>query len=555
MENQRTSKIDLLSKMNESSVSCFQFHIVPKVLKHFYQAASNKSFLLYLLILELSNRKGFCYLNTKEVAQTFFDMTAKSICNWIKEMHNAGFITALYDAKQHFWVVRVNTKWHITLWEKYSDGSLEELLNASEKQISEDKLNKIIADAQEFAVEISKNSDNASNTQTSSNEYSQPSVETSNSDNENVNIDESNANDNSNAEADSNESSAENENSANISNDTSDTNANNADDADNQNGANSTNSADENTENEADSANVANVNDLKDSQSAIVENAENPNTNENGGKEMSAVATAENIQDDEITKEAFESMSAIQRLKADKSKMNNFWFRFLNKPKKDKSKKVLVVTPYRTIIDETDTKNIKETLEQIKFYEKFERNNANDYGTSVSPIKDALKRAEKIIAEKNIVAQNKINEITQTELNKIDFFDEKLWNKIDSVAITMVDYHNIVEIQNIHEKAESLGKEVRIVSFTTKDNKLRLEQIKEGIDDPYFYMKDTESDDGYYPSDENDEKNSADSASSEVAEADSNAENEVNSANSVDTQEQNAQEVQSADTNTEEVSA
>ena len=468
MENQRTSKIDLLSKMNESSVSFFQFHIIPKVLKHFYQATNNKSFLLYLLFLELSNRKGFCYLNTKEVAQTFFDMTAKSICNWIKEMHNAGFITALYDAKQHFWVVRVNTKWHIALWEKYSDGSLEELLNASEKQISEEKLNKIIADAQEFAVAISQNSDNSNNTQTSTSESNQSSVETSNSDNKNTN---ENANDVSNADsADSNESSAENENSANISNHTSDTNANNTDDVNSQNGANSTNEANENAENKVDSANVANVSDLKDSQSAIVENAENPNTNENGGKEMSAVATAENIQDDEITKEAFESMSALQRLKADKTKMNSFWFQFLNKPKKDKSKKVLIVTPYRTIIDETDTKNIKETLEQIKFYEKFERDNANDYGTSISPIKDALKRAEKIIAEKNIVAQNKINEITQTELNKIDFFDEKLWNKIDSVAITMVDYHNIVEIENIQEKAESLGKEVRIISLTTKDS-------------------------------------------------------------------------------------
>lgn len=96
MDTQRTTKIDLLSKMDKENVNFFQFHIIPKVLKHFYRATSNKSFLLYLLFLELSNRKGFCYLNTKEVAQTFFEMTAKSIFNWIKEMHNAGFITALY---------------------------------------------------------------------------------------------------------------------------------------------------------------------------------------------------------------------------------------------------------------------------------------------------------------------------------------------------------------------------------------------------------------------------------------------------------------------------
>lgn len=237
METQKTTKIDLLSKMNEENVNFFQFHIIPKVLKHFYRTTSNKSFLLYLLFLELSNRKGFCYLNTKEVVQTFFEMTAKSICNWIKEMHNVGFITTLYDAKQHFWVVRVNTKWHIKLWEKYSDGSLEELLKANEKEISEEKLNKIIADVQEFALTISKNSDN---------ENANESIESS----------ESNANDDLNADSTTSSESSES----------------NADSVDNAN------------ENNNDSS------DLKDSQSAIVENVENPNTNKNGGNDMSATA-------------------------------------------------------------------------------------------------------------------------------------------------------------------------------------------------------------------------------------------------------------------------
>lgn len=80
----------------------------------------------------------------------------------------------------------------------------------------------------------------------------------------------------------------------------------------------------------------------------------------------------------------------------------------------------------------------------------------------------------------------------QTELNKVDFFDEKIWDKIDSIAISIIDYHNLVEIQKIQEKADSLGKSVRIFLLTTKNPKLRLEQIKNGIDDPYFYMKDAD---------------------------------------------------------------
>lgn len=71
-------------------------------------------------------------------------------------------------------------------------------------------------------------------------------------------------------------------------------------------------------------------------------------------------------------------MTLFEKIEADKAKISNFWFRFLNKPKKDKSKKVLVVTPYRIFIDETDTKNIKATLENIEFFEKFERDSAND---------------------------------------------------------------------------------------------------------------------------------------------------------------------------------
>lgn len=525
MDTQRTTKIDLLSKLDKENVKFFQFHIIPKVLKHFYRATSNKSFLLYLLFLELSNRKGFCYLNTKEVAQTFFEMTAKSICNWIKEMHNAGFITALYDAKQHFWIVRVNTKWHITLWEKYSDGSLEELLKASEKEISEEKLNKIIADAQEFAVIISENNENSNNndTQTSTSESNQPSIESSNSDNENVN-----------EIGESSETNETNANSAN-SNESSETNTNNADSTNAENA----NSANDNVSNSSESS------DLKDSQSAKVENAENPNTNENGDNNMSATTT-------EMTQEAFKAMILLEKIEADKAKMSNFYFRFFNRPKKDKSKKVLVVTPYRTLIDETDTKNIKATLEQIKFFEKFERNCANDYGTSVSPIRDALKKADAIIANKGIVAQNKINEIIQNELNKVDFFDEKIWNKIDSVAISIIDYHNLIEIQKIHEKADSLGKEVRMFLLTTKNPQIRLEQIKNGIDDLYFYMKDA---DKYGDESEYIDNNESAKTADETNNADENAENKADSANSATTQEQNTQDAQNADTNTEMVSA
>lgn len=71
--------------------------------------------MLYLLCLELSNRKGFCRLNTKDLAKTF-KVTAKSICNWLKEIHNNNYITAYYNPHKHYWKVRVNTKRHYELW-------------------------------------------------------------------------------------------------------------------------------------------------------------------------------------------------------------------------------------------------------------------------------------------------------------------------------------------------------------------------------------------------------------------------------------------------------
>ena len=182
----------------------------------------------------------------------------------------------------------------------------------------------------------------------------------------------------------------------------------------------------------------------------------------------------------------------------------------------------------------------------------FERDCANDYGTSVSPIRDALKKADAIITNKGIVAQNQINQITQTELNKVDFFDEKIWDKIDSVAISIIDYHNLVEIQKIQEKADSLGKSVRMFCLTTKNPQIRLEQIKNGIDDLYFYMKDA---DEYGDENEYIDNNESAKTADETNNADENAENEADSANSATTQEQNAQDAQNADTNTKEVSA
>lgn len=48
--------INLLDKLN-AKTNIFRFHIEKDVLHHFFSSTNNKSFLLYLVFLELSSNK------------------------------------------------------------------------------------------------------------------------------------------------------------------------------------------------------------------------------------------------------------------------------------------------------------------------------------------------------------------------------------------------------------------------------------------------------------------------------------------------------------------
>lgn len=414
------NKINLLDRLSKKT-NVFLFHIERESFYSFFNSTNNKSFLLYLLFLQLSVRKGFCYLRTKEVVD-IFNITTRSICNWIKEMNNNGFIAAVYDSKQHFWHIRINTKRHIELWKKFNNGEFDELYNT---QISDEAVDSIVSNEENPIQEFEN--DNAQLEQNP--QDLDESDKLSKSINTNENLDKPN---------ESNESNYQNL-SAHIS--------------------------------------------ANDSNSQLTETIQNDNSNqnsENGGNVMNEIET-------------FKVMSLLDRIENDSKQAQSFFTHFFDKRAKESNKKVLIVTPYKTQIDPTDTTNISYLLKFIKNFEKFERERINNYvGESISPIKEAFKKAQTKIREKNITAPEKVNEIIQSTLNDIDFLDENLLKNVDKVAITIINYNNLKEIVELESKAQALNKEVKfnVISCLNKyETQMRLEQLKNSIDDPYFYME------------------------------------------------------------------
>lgn len=467
--------------------------------------------MLYLLCLELSNRKGFCRLNTKELAKTF-KVTAKSICNWLKEIHNNNYITAYYNPHKHYWKVRVNTKRHYELWKKF-DG--EEMPNS---QFSDDDINDILSvlDGKpkennempnEKAPNVAKTADSASaNTKNDKNDSADDltaqgifGLVENLIENPNALYDIAdkrlNHNDNSNAKSESLEA-PRNENAENLENSNDLNQSSNLGDENAGYGDNEMESAESSTTNtdEPQSQNnpTKNSQSNETSESEIESNSTNSNENssesQDGGNEMSAM--------NEMTEDELEDFDLEEASKKSEAFMQKFNFG-VNKTRseRDENQKVLIVTPYKTFIADSgsDTDNIAFTLEMIEQFEKNERERISYYvGQPISPIKKALRNAKARIRAKKVTTQDKINEIIQTTLNKIDFLKEIENEDIDSVSIWCVNYNNLKEIQTIQQKAESLNKQVNLnfISYLNdSEEKLRLDQIRRDIDDPYFYMK------------------------------------------------------------------
>lgn len=366
--------IKLFDKSNKTKI--FLFHIQKKALHFFCRSVNNKSFLLYLICLELSNNKGFCHLNTKEMAE-IFGVTPKSICNWINNIHNNKYITAHYNPYKHFWKIRINTKRHYELWQKFGD-----CFDGEEMSISQ------LDNSDENAIEI-QILDSLSN-DIHNNPQNNPSK----------------------------------------------------------------------------------INQLQES------SEESYNQNQKRSNEMN---------EQEIEMELAESSKKL------KAFMENFNLG-VNKKKSEResNQKVLIVTPYKTFIDKdiSNTANITYTLEMIEAFERMERERIiNFVGQPLSPIKNAFKKARKIIKSKNITAQDKINEIIQNSLNNIRFLDEI--DSVDSVSILVVNFNNLKEINEINDKAESLNKQTQIKFISClneSETNYCLTQAKNGIDCEYFFM-------------------------------------------------------------------
>lgn len=502
MENQN---INLYKETNKKT-EVFLFHIQRKALNFFCCSINNKSFMLYLLCLELSNRKGFCRLNTKELAKTF-KVTAKSICNWLKEIHNNNYITAYYNPHKHYWKVRVNTKRHYELWKKF-DG--EEMPNS---QFSDDDINDILSvlDGKpkennempnEKAPNVAKTTDSANaNTKNDKNDSTddltaqgifglvENLIENPNA-LDDIADKRLNHNDNSSAKSESLEAlhneNAENLENPNVSSDSGESNNDlDNEDAENSETKSSTANADEPQPQE--SQDNPNENSQSNSESATNSN-ENLSESQDGGNEMSAM--------NEMTEDEKEDFDLEETSRKAEAFMQRFNFG-VNKTRseRDENQKVLIVTPYKTFIADSDSDidNIAFTLEMIEQFEKNERERISYYvGQPISPIKKALRNAKARIRAKKVTTQDKINEIMQTTLNKIDFLKEIENEDIDSVSIWCVNYNNLKEIQTIQQKAESLNKQVNLnfMSYLNdSEEKLRLDQIRRDIDDPYFYMK------------------------------------------------------------------
>ena len=513
MESQN---INLYKEANKKT-EVFLFHIQRKALNFFCRSINNKSFMLYLLCLELSNRKGFCRLNTKDLAKTF-KVTAKSICNWLKEIHNNNYITAYYNPHKHYWKVRVNTKRHYELWKKF-DG--EEMPNS---QFSDDDINDILnvldgkpkenePMADKKAPNVAKNVDNASASAKNDSTDSLTAqgifgLAESLIENPNALYDIAdktlNHNDNSSTksemlEAPRNEN-AENLDNANDSSHSSESN----DDLDSDSIENSENEVESSAENEPQSQesqdspsessqsqeNQSNENE-SDSEQSETNSNENSSESQDGGNEMSAM--------NEMTKDEEEDFDLEETSKKIQAFMERFNFGVnQTRSERNENQKVLIVTPYKTFISDDDSDNSRDadniafTLEMIETLEKNERERISYYvGQPISPIKRALRNAKARIRAKKITAQSEINKIMQTTLNKIDFLKELENENIDSVSIWCINHSSLKEIQDIQQKAESLNKRVNLnfMSYLNEgETQMRLDQIKRGIDDPYFYM-------------------------------------------------------------------
>ena len=491
MESQ---KINLYKETNKKT-EVFLFHIQRKALNFFCSSINNKSFMLYLLCLELSNRKGFCRLNTKELAKTF-KVTAKSICNWLKEIHNNNHITAYYNPHKHYWKVRVNTKRHYELWKKF-DG--EEMPNS---QFSDDDINDILsvldgkskennAVKNEKAPNVAKNLDNASAKNDKNNSADSLTMQGIFGLVENL-IENPNAlydiadktlnhNDNSSTKNEMLEAlHNENVNDLSQSSDLGESN----DDLDETNEPQSQESQDNLSESRENQKNQSN--EISQNESETNSN-ENLNESQDRGNQMNA------INENEMTEDELENFDLEETSKKIQAFMERFNFG-VNKTRSERyeNQKVLIVTPYKTFIDDSgsDTNNIAFTLEMIETFERNERERISYYvGQPISPIKKALRNAKARIRAKKVTAQSEINKIMQTALNKIDFLKEI--ENVDSISIWCINHSNLQEIQTIQQKAESLNKRVNLnfMSYLNEgETQMRLDQIKRGIDDPYFYM-------------------------------------------------------------------
>ena len=492
MESQN---INLYKEANKKT-EVFLFHIQRKALNFFCRSINNKSFMLYLLCLELSNKKGFCRLNTKDLAKTF-KVTAKSICNWLKEIHNNNYITAYYNPHKHYWKVRVNTKRHYELWKQFdgvempnsqfSDDDINDILNVLDGKPKE---NEPVADKK--APNVAKNVDNASAKNDSADDLTAQGIfglAENLIENPNALYDITdktlNHNDNSSTKSETLES-PRNENTENSAREM-ESSATNAE-SNKSNKPQSQESQDNPSEN-------SQSNESNDSDSDSATNSTNSNENssesQDGGNEMSAI--------NEMTKDEEEDFDLEETSKKIQVFMERFNFGVnQTRSEREKNQKVLIVTPYKTFISDDDSDNSRDadniafTLEMIETLEKNERERISYYvGQPISPIKRALCNAKARIRAKKVTAQSEINKIMQTVLNKIDFLKEVENENIDSVSIWCINHSNLKEIQDIQQKAESLNKRVNLnfMSYLNEgETQMRLDQIKRGIDDPYFYM-------------------------------------------------------------------
>lgn len=473
------SQIQLYNK-TKAKTELFVFHIQRKALNFFCGSINNKSFMLYLLCLELSNKKGFCRLNTKELAQTF-KVTPKSICNWLKDIHNNNHITAYYNPYKHYWKVRVNTKRHYELWKKF-DG--EEMPNT---QFSDDEINDILSVLEGKA---DKNS-------VISNEKAPNIINKANNTKKNENADTlatqgifgimSDLIENplsAEAPLQQNDDLESNDKSLNENAENSKIKAQSSDEINNEtNDLSQTNEPQsqelQNNPNESSESNEISDNESNDNEINSNE-ASNQSQNE-GGKEMSE----EELEELELEESSAKMKAFMERFNFGVNQTRN---------ERNKNQKVLIVTPYRTFIndsnDKSDTENITFTLEMIEQFERSERERISYFvGQPISPIKKALRNAKARIRAKKVTAQSEINKIMQTTLNKIDFLKEV--ESVDSVSIWCFNYNNLKEIKAIEEKAKLLNKQVNISvidSLNESERKIRTEQMKNGIYDQFFYM-------------------------------------------------------------------